>query len=107
MAEERLPTDALSQTLSPQLFKALAEENRLSILSRLAQSGSRVTVSEIADGLPIQLSVVSRHLAILRDAEVVDSQRQGKNVYYWLRTRRLAQQFRRLAHLLEEACPER
>jgi hypothetical protein len=56
----------LGELLSPQLFRALADPRRLSLLVRLADEGRPRTVGQLADGSGVDLSVVSRHLAVLR-----------------------------------------
>ncbi len=96
----------LSQWLSPDLFKALSDPNRVAILARLAEMAKEQTVTEVASCCPINLSVVSRHLRTLRDAGVVECDRRGKEVYYRARTRDLAKLLRNLADALEACCPD-
>lgn len=74
----------LSALCEPRFFKALCDPNRIALLARLAQCGRACNVSEIACCCPVNLSVVSRHLAILRDAGVVQSEKRGRQVYYRL-----------------------
>ncbi len=95
----------LSDWLSPRLFKALADPNRVALLARLAQGRRPQTVSEIASCSPTHLSVVSRHLAILRDTGIVDSEKRGKEVFYRVRIDSLASALRGLADALEACCP--
>jgi DNA-binding transcriptional ArsR family regulator len=94
----------LEGLLDARLFKALGDPSRLSLLSALAGAGSR-TVSDLAGCCPIDMSVVSRHLATLRDAGVVTAARAGKEVRYALDCRRLAVLLRSLADALESCCP--
>ena len=89
----------------PDLFKALADPNRIALLARLATGGSAATVSELAACCPIDLSVVSRHLKILDRAGVVESERRGKRVLYRARIAHLAGLLRELADALETCCP--
>jgi len=96
----------LSEFLSPKLFKALGDVNRVTLLARLAEVDGEATVSKIGETLPIDLSVVSRHLAILRDAGVLESERRGKEVFYRVRVGELAAQLRNLADALEACCPD-
>ena len=92
--------------LSPKLFKALSDPRRLALLIRLAESGEACTVSAIADGAGVDLSVVSRHLAILRDAGVIRCEKQGKEVRCVVQTGALASILRDLASALEACCPQ-
>lgn len=64
------------------LFKALADETRLRILSLL--SSGELCVCEIAKVLEIGQPKASRHLAVLRQAELVLDRREGMWMYYSL-----------------------
>jgi DNA-binding transcriptional ArsR family regulator len=96
--------EGLSSVLSPTLFKALCDPNRLAILVRLAESCAPSTVSEIAECCPVNLSVVSRHLAQLREAGVLSAERRGKQVYYSARAEELVRTLRAIADALERCC---
>jgi DNA-binding transcriptional ArsR family regulator len=96
----------LADLLSPRLFKALADPKRLFLLVRLAERGDACTVSQAAEGSGVDLSVVSRHLAILRDAGVITCQKRGKEVWCTVRTGAVAHALRDLADALEACCPD-
>jgi len=95
----------LTAAFTPRLFKALGDPNRLAILSSLATQRGPRTVSDIATCCPIDLSVVSRHLGLLRDAGIVDAEKRGRQVYYRVRYHELAATLRRLADAIEACCP--
>ena len=86
-------------------FKALCDPCRIGILLRLAKAGGWQTVGQVATCCPTDLSVVSRHLAILRDAGVVEADKHGKNVYYRVRYRNLAATLRAMADGVASCCP--
>lgn len=86
-------------------FKALCDPNRLAILARLAQCGRACTVGEIARCCPTDLSVVSRHLGILRDAGIVTATRKGRQVIYAVRFDVMISRLRQLADTVEACCP--
>jgi len=65
-----------------ELFKALADETRLRILSLL--SDGELCVCEITKVLDIGQPKASRHLAVLRQAELVSDRREGMWMYYSL-----------------------
>jgi DNA-binding transcriptional ArsR family regulator len=94
----------LRRWLTPTLFKALGDPTRLGLLAFLADGGGERTVSELGSCCPVDLSVVSRHLRVLRDAGVVEARKQGKEVRYRVRSGALAGILRGLADALEEAC---
>ncbi len=86
-------------------FRALGDANRVAILADLAAGGVPRTVSEIAERLPVDLSVVSRHLAMLREAGVLAAKRRGKEVYYTVRYEGLAGTLRAIADAIDACCP--
>lgn len=61
-------------------FRALASTPRCRILNRLA--GGPMTVTEIADQMNIGVPSISKHLAILKEAGLVQERKQGKFVIY-------------------------
>ncbi len=91
----------LGDLLDPRLFRALADANRLSLFMRLAACGKPCTVGELNSCCPVDLSVVSRHLAILREAEALESTKRGKEVYYRVNFERLVPLMRGIAGALE------
>src|SRR5882672_2680602 len=62
------------------LFKALADATRLRILALLV--GGEICVCEIHAALKLPQPAVSRHLAYLRNAGLVDTRREGLWVHY-------------------------
>jgi ArsR family transcriptional regulator len=95
----------LEKLLEPSFFKALCDPSRLAILGRLASMGRACTVSEMAACCPRDLSVVSRHLATLRNAGIVAAERRGKEVYYRIHGAHVSDLLHRLADALAECCP--
>jgi|SRR5690606_17337099 len=57
----------------------------------LLEENETMTVTDIYIKLRLEQSVASQHLAILRRAGVVNTERQGKFIYYSLNRDRLAQ----------------
>ncbi len=91
--------------LSPKLFRALADPKRLSLLIRLAMEREACTVGQVAQGSGVDLSVVSRHLGVLRDAGIIQCVKRGKEVRCAVDTAAIAKIFRDLADALEACCP--
>jgi len=83
--------------VSPRLFRALGDPNRIALLSRIADCRGGCTVSDAAACCNVDLSVVSRHLATLRDAGILEATRRGKQVVYSVRAAALANALRALA----------
>jgi len=97
--------ERLDSLLAPEFFKALADPRRQAILFKLATAGGSWTVTQVAEAVPIDISVVSRHLAQLRDAGILEGQRQGKEVRYSVRYDTVARLLRQLAEAIESCCP--
>jgi len=76
----------ITQLLEPRFFKALCDPNRLEMIIHLLHCQTPQTVSHIAESSHVDISVVSRHLAMLRDVGILAAQRRGKEVYYSVRT---------------------
>lgn len=66
-----------------QFFKTLSDPTRLRVLVLLAQEGE-LCVCELTHALGEIQPKISRHLALLREAEVVLDRRQGQWIYYRL-----------------------
>ena len=77
---------ALQHTL-----KALADPIRREILN-LLKSG-RMSAGEITDKFPVTAASISRHLSVLKDADLVRDKREGQFIFYELN-----------ASVLEETC---
>ena len=63
---------------------ALSDPTRREIL-KILRRGDR-TAGEISERFDVSAPAISRHLAVLRDAELVLSRREGKFLYYSLST---------------------
>ncbi|MFI4859860.1 MAG: ArsR/SmtB family transcription factor [Phycisphaerales bacterium JB063] len=65
------------------VFKAFSDRTRLRIMN-LLRGRSELCVCDIIEVLDLQQAKVSRHLAYLRRAGLVDTRKQGQWVYYRL-----------------------
>mgnify|MGYP003296401643 CR=1 FL=1 len=68
---------ALQETL-----KALADPIRREILN-LLKSG-RLAAGEITDRFPVSAAAISRHLSVLKEADLIRDTREGKFIFYEL-----------------------
>jgi len=73
---------------SPVLFaKAIADETRQKIMSECCCSW--LSVNEIVEKMDVSQPTVSHHLAILREAGLVDTRDEGKQTFYTLNQERM------------------
>ena len=63
-------------------IKALSDPIRREILELLR--AGRLPAGEIAEKFPVSSAAISKHLAILREADLIRDAREGKYIYYEL-----------------------
>jgi DNA-binding transcriptional ArsR family regulator len=71
------------------ILRALNHKLRQQII-RLLDENKKMTVTEIYVQLRLEQSVASQHLAILRRAGIVKTERDGKFIFYTINTERLS-----------------
>lgn len=81
----------LARVLDAEFLHALAEPARVRIVQSLIAEGAQ-DVGQLAEPLPQERSVVSRHVKVLEQAGLVRIEREGR---------------RRVVHLLADVCIER
>jgi DNA-binding transcriptional ArsR family regulator len=91
----------LREHLRPELFRALCDPNRLTLVARFATASGPLTVTEASTCCGVHISGVSRHLAMLRDAGVLHATKQGREVRYELDSVALVTALRQLADAIE------
>lgn len=65
-------------------LKALADPIRREILNLLKDG--RLSAGEIAEHFPVTAASISRHLSVLKEADLIRDKREGKYIYYELNT---------------------
>ena len=65
-----------------QTLKALADPTRREILN-LLKSGTK-SAGEISDHFAITAAAISRHLSVLKEADLIEDTREGKFIFYTL-----------------------
>lgn len=76
--------------LQAELCKTLSNPKRLEILDILKEEGE-ICVNRLAEMLEIPKANTSQHLAVLRQAGVVNTRKDGINVYYSLRSKKITE----------------
>ncbi len=83
-----LTSEALTEESAVELakgFKALGEPVRLRLLSLIAsRKGGEVCVCELTGAFTLAGPTISHHLRVLREAGLIDCERRGTWVYYWI-----------------------
>ena len=70
------------------VLRAINHKLRQQILKQIDEQG-KITVTELYVKLRLEQSVASQHLAILRKAGFVKTEREGKFIYYSVNSSRL------------------
>jgi ArsR family transcriptional regulator, arsenate/arsenite/antimonite-responsive transcriptional repressor len=83
LSEAALPA-ARAAELAPG-FKALGDPVRLRLLSMIASAPSgEACVCDLTPAFDLSGPTISHHLKVLREAGLIDCERRGTWVYYWL-----------------------
>lgn len=99
-------TSDFDRLFPTELFRALSDANRIALLGHLATGCGPQTVTEASGCCPTDISVTSRHLAILRNAGIVEAQKRGREVLYTVRYLELSKALRAMADAIDTCCPE-
>ena len=65
------------------LFEALGDPHRQRIVL-MFDPGEELTVGQIVAASTLSRSAVAHHLKMLREAGVLESRKEGKEVYFWV-----------------------
>lgn len=63
-------------------LKALSDKTRRDILTLLKHG--RKSAGEISEAFPVSGAAISRHLSVLKEADLIRDEREGKYIYYEL-----------------------
>ena len=71
------------------IFRTLADPTRRALFERLCREGEK-TVSALTQGAGVSQPVVSKHLALLKQAGMVRDRQEGRNTHYTARLEALS-----------------
>lgn len=77
------------------MFVALGNPQRQRILL-MFEPGERLNVTQIASASKLSRTAVSHHLKVLRQAGVLQNEKIGKEVYFWIAKKNTAQVMQRV-----------
>ena len=89
-AKDDVKIDAIQLKKAALVFRAINHKLRQQIIKFINQHG-KITVTQIYVKLRLEQSVASQHLAILRKAGFVITERDGKFIYYSVNHNRIAE----------------
>jgi DNA-binding transcriptional ArsR family regulator len=82
------------------VFKGLADASRRKLLDRLHDGGGQ-TLSELCGGMGMARQSVSKHLAVLEEANLVVTVRRGREKLHYLNPVPIAEMYDRWIHKYE------
>ena len=84
------PLPKRPRTALVEMFKALSDPTRLEIFRLIAAQPAPLCACDVVDRFHLRQPTISHHLAVLRDAGLIDTQRRGVWAYYSVRAEGLA-----------------
>jgi len=97
---KQVKIDFVSLKKAAMILRALNHKLRQQIV-KLLDENKKLTVTEIYIQLRLEQSVASQHLAILRKAGIVATERDGKFIYYTVSDERIAHIMKCVADLID------
>ena len=83
-----------------ELMKALADPTRLTMIASLWKAESPICICDFTAGLSLSQPTISHHMARLKEAGLVDSEKRGIWIYYRLRDKLPTETRKLLSHLV-------
>src|SRR3979411_2978654 len=84
-----------------ELMKALADPTRLTMLASVWKADAPICICDFTAGLELTQPTISHHMAKLKEAGLVDSEKRGIWIYYRLRAKLPPTTRRLLAQLID------
>ncbi|MDB4444134.1 winged helix-turn-helix domain-containing protein [bacterium] len=99
----------LVEAVDSKFFKTLSEPVRVQILKFLMLNG-RADIQTIAENMPQDRSVVSRHLNLMQEAGVLTCQKENRHVFYDVNGQpfleKLVDITEKIRKCVKECCPD-
>lgn len=84
------------------IFQVLSDANRIQIIRFI--SDQQYSVSKIVEALNLSQPLISHHLRILRENQILVAERKGPFVYYRLKEQRLLSTLEQLNEIFSDEC---
>ncbi len=81
------------------IFIALGDEHRQRILLAF-EKGEKLNIQQIVSTTPLSRTAVTHHLKVLRQSGVLDSEKVGKEVYFWINRKVVTEALQRVLHYI-------
>lgn len=101
MRKANVKIDGENLATSAEVLRALAHPLRMEILEFIDEHKS-INVNKIYNTLKLEQSITSQHLRILRNAELVETNRDGKFIHYTVNYNKIAHIVKSINGFLEK-----
>lgn len=93
--------EALVDAFDSKFFKTLSEPVRIEILKFLLMNG-RSDIGTVADNMPQDRSVISRHLSLMYEAGILNCEKSSRHRFYEINPRGMLEKLERISGLLRQ-----
>ena len=101
--------EELVEALDSKFFKTLSEPVRVQILKFLMLNG-RADIQTIAENMPQDRSVISRHLNLMQDAGILKGEKEDRHMFYSVNGQpfieKLVEITEKIRKCMNECCPD-
>ena len=101
--------EELVEAVDSKFFKTLSEPVRVQILKFLMLNG-RADIGSIAENMPQDRSVISRHLNLMQEAGILISEKENRHVFYSVNGKpfleKLVDITEKINKCMKECCPD-
>ncbi|MBW1897466.1 MAG: helix-turn-helix transcriptional regulator [Deltaproteobacteria bacterium] len=91
--------------LDSKFFKSLSEPVRVQIIRYLLLNG-RADIGTIAENLPQDRSVISRHLSLMQEVGILNCEKESRHMYYSINGAKFLERFASITDLVEKCIQE-
>ena len=95
----------LVAVMDSKFFKSLGEPVRIEIIRFLLLNG-RADIGTIAENMPQDRSVVSRHLNLMQDVGILSGEKDGRHMFYSLNAEGFLERFNEITGLVKSCIKE-
>jgi DNA-binding transcriptional ArsR family regulator len=97
--------EELVKTLDSKFFKMLSEPVRVQIIKIILLNG-RTDISTIADHMPQDRSVISRHLSLMHGVGILNCEKENRHVYYEVNGQAFLERLENITEQIRKSIPE-
>ena len=97
--------EELVKTFDSKFFKTLSEPVRVQIIKFILLNG-RADIGTIADHMPQDRSVISRHLSLLYEVGILNCEKENRHVFYEINGQAFIEKLENITEQIRKSIPE-